>query len=100
MYKPRYLPESVGSVLLSLADLRRPSMRPFSSLALGALTLAWLVGPVFADDPGYSKMPATTTETANSQPAVTPQECGPKCAENCGPCCGNEAECGHFVGAV
>jgi hypothetical protein len=75
-------------------------MRPFRSLAFGALVLTWLVGSALADDSPSAKMSGTTTETVNSQPAVIPQECGPKCAENCGPCCGNDAECGHFVGAA
>src|SRR5438128_12592894 len=80
-------------------------MRNLSLLAIGALTLTWLAGPAVGDDPSYSKMPGTTmpgatTETANSQPQVIPQEHGPNCADNRGPGCGDEAGCGHFVGPV
>src|SRR5437899_4083940 len=75
-------------------------MRPILSSAVGFLVLAWFGGPALAEDAGDSKMAEANAATANTRSTVTPQDCGPKCAENCGPCCGCEAECGHFVGAA
>ena len=66
-------------------------MRPILSSAVGFLVLAWFGGPALAEDAGDSKMAEANAATANTQSTVTPQDCGPKCAENCGPCCGCEA---------
>src|SRR5438132_14412755 len=74
-------------------------MRPILSSAVGFLVLAWFGGPALAEDAGDSKMAEANAATANTQSTVTPQDCGPKCADNCGPCCRCESACGHFIGA-